>query len=78
MNSNRKDAECYFCGETNLSCLELHHILPTSIWVQVDIVNCDDVWLCANCHVKLHKLLSPFFKYIKKITGVKKEANKNE
>lgn len=66
MGRPREPEFCYFCGESNLNCIELHHVIPNSLWVYVDLSNMDEVWLCANCHIKLHKLLGPIFAFIKK------------
>ena len=50
----RNKSWCYFCGVTDESVLEEHHIIPRSIGESPLTVI-----LCKNCHKKLHNLTKP-------------------
>lgn len=45
---------CYFCGISDESVLEEHHIIPRSVGESPLTVT-----LCRNCHKKLHNLIKP-------------------
>ena len=62
--NNIKSKGCIICGETNLACLDFHHLDPnekegsiskmisTPIKLEKELKKC--IVLCANCHRKLH------------------------
>lgn len=58
--------QCLFCG--SIENLTIHHIIPRSIGGTDDLSNL--VWLCGECHQKLHQiLLDQVIKYLKKNKG---------
>lgn len=50
-------SKCYFCGESESSCLEEHHIIPRSMNGHDKSNNL--VVLCASCHRKIEDLYDP-------------------
>jgi len=61
---------CYFCGESNLDVLEIHHIIPKhGLFVDSEQTGLENVTVrvCRNCHKKLHKILLVIADYLKLI-----------
>ena len=67
LNQYKQQHPCVCCGESDISCLDFHHLDPTTKelkgdvafyknWaishVEQEIAKC--VVLCSNCHRKLH------------------------
>jgi 5-methylcytosine-specific restriction endonuclease McrA len=50
-------SKCYFCSESESSCLEEHHIIPRSMNGHNSSNNL--VVLCASCHRKIEDLYDP-------------------
>lgn len=59
--SNMALKECFFCGEINQVVLEKHHIVSQVTEKELNkngqtLEETRTVWLCRNCHKKLHYL----------------------
>ena len=79
---------CYFCGESNSTVLEEHHIVPRRFNGSSGENNL--VTVCSNCHSKLEKLYDKrFYKQIRRelikedfrerpVNGRKEEVAKNK
>lgn len=65
LNDYKSNHPCMFCGETELVCLEFHHLDPTAKELSIsqgkngslerlkqEIKKC--IVVCSNCHRKIH------------------------
>jgi 5-methylcytosine-specific restriction endonuclease McrA len=70
----QKEGECFFCGATTN--LQHHHIIPKCIGG--DKLENNKVFVCAECHKKLHILLDPVIKYMAQAILLLQEKLKKE
>lgn len=64
----KRQLECRICGESDIACLDFHHLDPSTKEFDIALASGQQAWswekvlteirkcvcLCANCHRKVH------------------------